>query len=108
LNVLLAPDELDRGDFDRFGRGADDDQGAVVAEAINQRGHRLRAGRSGKDGAGAAEFLQLCGGVCCDTIYVHARSQFFCEGSVLRATSNRRDLVAELLRELNSQVSEAA
>ena len=55
-----------------------------------------------------AKFLQLLRRARCGAVDVDTRSQLLGENSVLRPTPNCGDLVAKFLRELNSQMSEAA
>ena len=74
----------------------------------NQLGHRFRAWGCRENDLCAAQFLQC---LCCVrrfAIDVHARSEFLCERRVFRPAPDRRDLIAKLVRELNSEVTQTA
>src|SRR6266566_4886288 len=56
----------------------------------------------------AAQFLQLGCRVSCGAVDINIRSELFGERGVARTAPNRRDSIAELLGELNSQMAKPA
>ncbi len=56
----------------------------------------------------AAQLLQLLGRVGCFTVDVHMCAEFLCERAIFSSASDCRDLIAELVGELHSQVTESA
>src|SRR6266446_8186905 len=56
----------------------------------------------------AAQFLQRCRCIRRFAVDVDARSQLLCERLVLSPAPNRGDLITELLRKLNAQVTKPA
>ena len=70
LQCFAATNELNGRDRDWIRTGAYHHQFAVTGEAIEQRGHCFRIGSGGENDAGAAELLQLRGGIASSGIHV--------------------------------------
>ena len=84
------------------------DEFAVRPQTVDQLGHRFRARRCRQDYLRAAEFLQCFRRVSGFAVYVHVRPEFLGERRIFRPSSDSRDFIAKLVRELNSEVAQTA
>src|ERR1035437_8923144 len=73
-------------------------------ETIDQLRHRFRAWGGRQNDLSPAQLLQRLGCVRRLAVDVHVRSEFLCQRRVFGAAPDSRDLITELVRELNSEV----
>src|SRR5712692_9375946 len=106
LGALFAEKQLIGRHFDWIHRRSHDQHCAVHTEAPDQRRHRFPARRGCKNHTRAAKFLQLRRWISPGAVDINIRSELFREHGVARTASNGRDPIAELLCELDSQVTE--
>src|SRR6266852_187091 len=108
LKCSTSGNELYRCDLNGIECRTDHNQLTVRRQAVDQLGHRFGARSCCQDYLRAPEFLQFLRCVGRTAIDVDIRTKLLCEIRIFGIASNRRDLVTELIRILNSKVSQAA
>jgi hypothetical protein len=108
LEACCAEEKFCGLHFQRIRAGADDDHGAVGAEAVDQGGHGFATWCGCQDDLSAAKFLKFAGGVGGGAVNVDVRAEFFGECFAVFATADGDDAVAKFAGKLHAEVAEAA